>query len=123
MFEALEQITIAGPPLGEAETGIIPMSFEIVSLWTRSRDNQPSRGRSRLRLLTPGGVALKEQEYGIDLSVNQRNRTRVRIAGLPILGAGRHEFILHLQRENEIEWREVGKLPLQIVLEITNRAG
>jgi hypothetical protein len=120
LFEVLEQLTLAGPPL--AREIAIPLHFEVVSLWSRARDDQPSRGRARLLLITPSGTVVKNQEYDIDLSVYSRSRTRVRVIGLPVPEAGHHQFCVQLRVEEETEWRDVAKIPLQIVLQ-TSGAG
>jgi hypothetical protein len=113
LLEVLEQLTIVGPPI----PSVVPVRFEVVTLWGRSDADQPSRGHARLLFLTPSDTVIGEHEYDIDLSVYQRYRTRTVMTGLPVQEAGRHHFRVQLRDEGETEWRDVANIPLQVLLE------
>jgi len=70
-------------------------------------------------LLPPDGhtTLLKSLEYEIDLSVHERTRMRTRIAGLPIVGAGRYIFHLEYRNEGETDWKDAAKVPLVVKVE------
>lgn len=116
LFEVLEQLTITGPPLVTGEVGVVPIACELVTLWSRTRDNQASRGYGRAVLLSPSETVIREQEYDIDLTVHARTRHRVRLHGLPIQEAGRYRFRVDVRDEGEREWRTVASVPLEVVL-------
>lgn len=113
LLEVLEQLTIAGPPT----PGVVPVRFEVVTLWGRSDTDQPSRGHARLLFLTPSDTVTGEHEHDIDLSVYQRTRNRTLMTGLPVQETGRHHFRVQLRDEGETEWRDVADIPLQVSLE------
>jgi hypothetical protein len=117
LIEVLEQLNIVGlaPPAEQENT--IPITFDVVSLWSREADNQPSRRPARVHFLSPSSALIREFEYEVDLSVYQRIRTVGRINGLPFREAGQYHFIIQLRGEREAEWQEVARIPLQIGIE------
>ena len=123
LIEVLEQVTIAGPLPSAEQENSIPMTFEIVSLWSRGADNQPSRRLARIHFLSPSNILIREFAYEVDLSVYQRTRTRARINGLPFREAGQYHFNVQLRDENETDWQEVARIPLQIEIELPKDQG
>lgn len=123
LIEVLEQLTITGPPLPEGQEGAVPITFDVVSLWTREPDSQPARGSARLSLLSPTNSVIKgDVEYAVDLpDPVLRTRTVTRITGLPFRRAGIYHFRIQLREEGEAEWRDVAIIPLQIVIQPLER--
>jgi len=117
LIEAIEQITITEPSLPKGEEGRLPISFDLVSLWSRESNSQASRGLIRLSFLSPDNVEIKSFDYHVDLSKNLRMHTTTRIYGLSFRGPGIYHFRVQLREENETEWRDVASIPLQIVLQ------
>lgn len=116
LIDVLEQLAI----IGFLPT-VVPITFEVVNLWARSDVDQPSRGQARLRFLDPSGHIRGEHEYEVDLSAHQRSRTGIAIAGLPVQEAGHHHFLVQLWDEGEAEWRDVVRIPLEILFEPSER--
>ena len=114
LLEILEQLTIPESPLPEGKITLIPISFDVVTLWSRASDNQAARGSAKLLFITPSGKIVGEHEHNVDLTVYSRARTRTRMAGLPIQEAGRYQFRVQLRHDGETEWRDVATVPLQI---------
>lgn len=117
LFEVLEQITAKGPAMGAEELAMIPVNCELVTIWSRSRDNRPCRGRGHLIFLSPTDAVMKEVEYDVDLTVHVRVRHRIGINGLAVREWGRHHFRVEVQDEGEQQWRTVSSVPLHILLE------
>lgn len=114
LFEVLEQFTLSGGPIQQqGKKGVVPILFEIVSLWTKDHENEAVKGRGRTVLVAPSGAETPMLEFDIDLSRHQRLRTINRITGLPIGEGGRHDFRIDLQVNDQ--WVEQGRVPLQIV--------
>src|SRR3989338_1372313 len=113
LFEVLEQLTLSGGPIQPGKKGVVPILFEIVSLWTKEHENETIKGRGRTVLVAPSGAELPLLEFDIDLSNHQRLRTINRITGLPIGEEGKHYFRIDLQADGQ--WVEQGSVPLQIV--------
>ena len=55
LLEVIEQLTLgdASPPV-EGE-GLAPIQLELVTLWTRRRDDESESGRARIRFYRPSG--------------------------------------------------------------------
>src|SRR3989338_5214550 len=45
LFEVLEQLTLSGGPIQPGKKGVVPILFEIVSLWTKEHENETIKGR------------------------------------------------------------------------------
>jgi hypothetical protein len=116
LFEVLEQLNLQmSPPSADAFT--VPMSFEVVTLWSRGSDGQPARGRARVVTIGVSGSRREAQPYDIDLTTFQRIRNRTRFMGFEVQRAGRMEFGIELQGEDAEPWRRVATVPLVIVFE------
>ena len=122
LFEVLEQLTLSGGPIQPqpGKKGVVPILFEIVSLWTKEHENETIKGRGRTVLVAPSGTELPMVEFDVDLSQHQRSRTINRITGLPIGEEGKHYFRVDLQENGR--WAEQGRVPLQIVFKAEGAA-
>lgn len=115
LLEVIEQLTIHETPPAEGNEAVVPGSFELVTLWTRRRDDEPVRGRCRVRFFRPSGVFdAFTQEYPIDLNTSRRLRHRAKFAGLPLREPGRHYFEVSLWDEEGEDWRMEAVVPLQV---------
>src|SRR3990170_8918177 len=117
LFEVLEQITATGAAVDAEGVAMLPVTCELVTLWSRSRDNQPCRGRARLILLSPTDAVINETEYDVDLTVYERTRHRTGINGIPVREWGRYHLRVLVRDEGEADWRTVASVPLHIILE------
>ncbi len=113
----LEQLTITGPK-GE---GVLPIEAELVTLWSRSKLDQPERTRSRSRLVDPDGAQIgKDVVYDLDLTTYTRFRNRIVMSGFPVKAAGKYEFCVDIERDGQ--WIQVAKVPLEIRIQIEKQA-
>jgi hypothetical protein len=119
LFEAIEQVKIGRrPPRQEnaPEEGLLPIRVELVTLWIRSPDNEPTQGRTRSAFVRPSGVMTEAiVEHDIDLRTNLRNRHRHRFAGIPVREGGRHVFRVDVWNDTRGDWEEVAAVPLEII--------
>ena len=115
LLDVVEQINVVAPV---SLPGALAIKLELVSLWTRTDPELPSRGRERIRLLAPDGSQTAQAELELDLTKFQRLRTQAQITGLPLSGSGRYWFAVDLQRENESTWQEVARIPVHVVVEV-----
>jgi len=65
----LEQFSIRDEP---EPGGLIPIPFEVMTLWTRSDFEMPAQGSQRLTLFSPSGDIIKEHEFAVDLTADFR---------------------------------------------------
>ncbi len=116
LMDIVEQVTISAESAKQKET-LLPLPFEVVTLWAREAASGKSETEARLRLLSPENKEIHHQSYRVDLQDHPRMRTRIRVPGLPFLGAGIYTFCVDLRRQDGETWREVAHIPLQVQIE------
>ena len=93
----LENIEIFGEP---EEGKMVPVQFDVASLWSRTGENVPSTGIVRIELLSPAGnKLLASKDIEVNLLETERHRTIVHFQGMPVSEAGRHTICVELQEE------------------------
>ena len=102
-----------GPLPDAAARTALPIQFEIVSLWARANAGEAEVSTGRITLIAPGGAEALSHVFPVNLSENIRMRTQMRSVGFPMLGAGRYEFRIELQRADGI-WDRVARVPIQV---------
>jgi hypothetical protein len=111
----IEQFSVRAEPKPGA---LIPVPFEVMTLWARSDFSVPASGTERLTLYSPSGVKIGERVSSLDLTGNvRRYRTRTTFDGLPAGEPGRYVFQVELQEENKDEWYGVATVPLEVIFE------
>jgi hypothetical protein len=115
LLDVIEQINVVGPA---ASPGNVLLQSELVSLWARSEPKTPASGQGRARLVGPDGKQLTQTLFPIDLSAFERLRTRAAITVLPIYGSGRYWVVVDLRENGEEVWKEVAKVPVNVVYEV-----
>ena len=114
LFEVVEQVQVTGPGGALAEAAVVPTTLELVSLWTRADFGTPTRATTRAALLFPDGSAAGEAEMDVDLVAAQRNRTIIKLPGLPFKLPGVMRFVVSLRQDNAEEWTEVASIPVNV---------
>lgn len=107
LFEILEQINIEPATIKEGTNKSLPITFEIVSFWSRDEKDEPVKGKARFVIKGPSGEKHKLPETTVDLTSFQRLRNRMFVNGLPYFGIGFYKFITELYDENKNDWKEV----------------
>jgi hypothetical protein len=117
LYNVLEQITITRPAdIAEERPGIIPIKHEVVTLWMREQIDQPIRAMARMKLESQSGQVWPANEFEVDLSEHVRMRTILRSDQLLFDTPGIYHFQIEIQKPDE-HWENVGKIPLQIVIQ------
>ena len=109
--DVIEQITINAEPM---EDGILPLPFELITLWGREDIQKPTKGVERITFVTPSGKSEVVSEAEIDLSSAERHRHRVKFPGLPLSEAGIYYFKVEVSNSN---WKSVSTIPLKVVFQ------
>jgi hypothetical protein len=112
LIDVIEQISLS------PDTPIpinIPLSFEVVTLWSRGDLEQSSKGWTRVTVYRPSNIEILKNEFEIDLSSFKRFRHRLGIRGLSIEELGKYIFQIEL-RDEDSEFQVVARLPLEIDL-------
>jgi hypothetical protein len=116
LFEVIEELRVEG--LG-GQPGVVPCPLELVSLWTRSDPNVPTRGEARITLHTPGGQTPISQTQPVDLQEYRRLRSRARVPGLPVDQAGVYMFVVECRELGQEQWLRVARIPLEVQVMVT----
>lgn len=121
LFSVIEQVTISGPPLPEGATGLVPMEFELVTLWYNSPETGPQRGHARILFRDSSDNTLTTIEFDTDVTSFRRHRTTARINGLPFREPGTYHFQLQLRPEGDTDFRDILSYPLDITFQPTSQ--
>lgn len=111
----LEQVTIT-KELEAEQAAVIPMRFEVVTLWARSDFDKPAEGEQRLTLISPSGESLLTGKGKIDLSEFRRYRYRARFDGFPTKGVGRYIFRVECRVNDRAAWHRAADIPFEILM-------
>jgi hypothetical protein len=114
----LEELAIAplSIPLG-AQRGMIPVMFDIVSLWTRQQPDQPELGYARVSIISPSGESLYEHSSDVDLRQSKRLRAIGRLIGFPVRHTGIYRPKVERRASTEDAWEAVIESPLEITVD------
>ncbi len=114
LHNVIEQIGVGVPGgLSADKVSVVPISLELVNLWSRSDYGQPVSGTVRVNFCSPTREVLFSQQIEINLQTHIRTRSRLRLFPLTLKQAGLYSFeVSFLDSDN---WKVVANLPLQIV--------
>ncbi|MGC2831922.1 MAG: hypothetical protein WB994_19950 [Candidatus Acidiferrum sp.] len=113
LFDVIEQINLLGPVPEPGQQTLLPMPFELISLWSRSDPTHAEESTARIKLLAPNSVELLTQEFPINLNPVIRLRTQMKSLAFPLSGPGRYTFTVEIRRA-EANWEIVARIPVQI---------
>lgn len=121
LINVLEEMTMAVQPPPEAPDAslpqaVIPVPIELVTLWARSDEKIPERGRYRVRLLLPDDRVPADSEFEVDLTQFLRLRHRSRFPGLPVAGEGTYHFVVE-EGAGGGGWATMSEVPLRVVVQ------
>ena len=118
LFNVVEEVTVpVAPPSGDISMlpGVVPATFELVILWSRSETDEPELGMGRIALISPDSTSSTPHELNIDLTQYLRWRSRIKFPGLPITGEGTYTFQIEFKSESS-DWVQVFELPLRVAI-------
>lgn len=113
LIDVIEQVNIPAVPPG-GQNFALPMPFELVTLWSRGANDQPTSGRARVVVIGVSGVRTELPPYNIDLVTYGRLRNRSKFPGIQLENFGRVEFVVELQNSDDDGWTRVATIPIQI---------
>ena len=127
IFNVVEQLNIqsipkvvslhnnnSSPKEAGQESSVIPVTFEIVSLFQR-QDPEADKllNDAILALIDPRGKILKENNFQIVFPKgSKRLRFRTKLGGMPITISGEYRFILKVKTGKD--FHEMSRLPLDV---------
>ncbi|MFW9940463.1 MAG: hypothetical protein ACFFFT_05440 [Candidatus Thorarchaeota archaeon] len=125
IFDVLEQFTITAPKLPKSRDNkktIIPLSFEVISFWIKKNMDHPETGTAKLTFKAPNGNQEEGAIFDINLQKHKRFRSKIKVAGIPFYGSGEYVFIVYLKNEKTGKWKEVSKVPIEIIVNIVKNS-
>jgi len=108
LFNTLENLLVFGTPSKERP---FVLSCEIVSLWAREKQDVPCSGQMQVSLNIPGTDAPHMVSLEIDLTKTPFHRTRITIGTMPMMVAGRFEFLVEYRLTGKETWETATRLP------------
>lgn len=113
LHNVIEQLTIAGTPPPDGETGVLPLNLDVVSFWWRPGDD-PVQATGRVTIVSPSGDTINTSEYGINLETTARVRNITHLQGFPVRKPGYYRVQTEYRVVGE-EWKAVASTPIQVV--------
>jgi len=111
LLNVLEQVTVQG---NLAQAGLLPLSLDVLTLWSRETPGVPETASARLTFRSSQDDILATHESDIQLTQNERLRSRVSFQGLPLRGPGTYIFQVDLLNPATSEYRKVAEVPLVV---------
>jgi hypothetical protein len=111
LLNVLEQLVIYTDATDDLN---LPIQLEVFSLWTREEVDMPAKGKMQVQFCDDKNACTKQAEIEIDLSQAVFCRTKMKLFGLKLKGAGRYKFIVELSEDAGATWKKVASLPVQI---------
>lgn len=93
---------------------VIPLSYEIISFWTKEIDKEVNLD-IKIALVDPKGNQLEELTNNLIFpKESKRLRTRFRIQGLPVSVNGIYLFRVSLKLQKEKRFTIISEVPLEV---------
>lgn len=113
----LEQLVISVDPKNIQTNQIInvPLTYEIVSLWSKEESEKSVHAEIILEIVDPKGNVLKSFSQKSEMpETMKRLRTRFKIQGLGLTMSGFYKFIIKVKEQNKKNLRQVAEVPLEV---------
>lgn len=119
----LEQLSIVLTPINNSgklpEKLGIPMNYEIVSLWQRSKEIESIKGDIEYILLDPNNKELLKNTQSMEIpKTSRRFRSRMKIIGMPLSKEGDYTFQVKVKEEGTDNFTLVSELPLEVKINL-----
>lgn len=119
IYGVLEELSISLTP--EIETGKlpekfgIPINYEIVSLWQKSKEVKIAKGNIEYVFVDPDNKELLTSTQTIEIPhTSRRFRSRMKITGMPLTNEGDYVFRIKIKEDGTDTFRLVAELPLEV---------
>jgi hypothetical protein len=97
---------------------LLPARIRIVMQWFRSNMSQPEQSMCRLFIEDPLGQQIFEQEIPIELMDTSMQRITLRTNQISVTALGSYWIVVeksHETKRKQASWKEVARLPLNVV--------
>lgn len=121
-FNVIEEITIdkrraevADAFSAETSEMVIPMQFELLTLWKKVADSEHIIADVEVDIRDPNGTSLQKMVYKLEIAPpHRRLRFRMKMSGFKVTTAGDYLFVLRVREPNTTTFREVTTIPVEV---------
>ncbi|MBU0578764.1 hypothetical protein KKE34_05110 [Patescibacteria group bacterium] len=114
LLNVLEQLEIniaAGVNFSKDKDLVVPISFELVSLWSRDDTKKKAIDEINISIIGHDGQKIKTLSKKIEIPKGKKRlRSRFRISGFPVKKSGIYYFVLKINNFK----KEIAKIPLEV---------
>lgn len=97
----------------------IPMNYEIVSLWQKSKEVELAKAEIEYFFIDPEKNELLKNTQTIEIpKASRRHRSRMKIVGMPLSKAGDYKFQIKMKEEGTDTFHLVVELPLEVKINL-----
>lgn len=119
----LEQLSVSLSPIKKTgklpEKFGIPMNYEIVSMWQRSKDVESAKADIEYVFMDSDNKELFKSTQMIEIpKTSRRFRSRMKITGMPLTKEGDYTFKVKIKEEESDTFRLVAELPLEVKINL-----
>ena len=119
----LEQLTIVLTLINKVgklpEKLSVPLNYEIVSLWQRSKEIESIKGDIEYILLDPDNKELLKNTQSMEIpKISRRFRSRMKISGLPLSKEGDYTLQVKVKEAGANTFHLVAEIPLEIKINL-----
>ena len=119
----LEELTVFLSPVKETgklpEKFSIPMNYEIVSMWQRNKEVGLAKAEIEYIFVDSENKELLKSTQMIEIpKTSRRNRSRMKITGMPLSEAGDYMFQVKIKEEGVDTFNIVAELPLEVKINL-----
>lgn len=119
----LEQLSVFLTPAKETgklpEKFGVPMKYEIVSMWQRSKDVKSAKADIEYVFMDAENKELFKNTQMIEIpKTSRRFRSRMKITGMPLTKEGDYTFKVKIKEEGSAAFCLVAELPLEVKINL-----
>ena len=119
----IEELSISLVPVkgaGELPEKLnIPMNYEIVSLWQKSKEVEIAKAEIEYLFIDPENKELLKNTQTIEIpKTSRRFRSRMKIVGMPLSKEGDYKFQIKMKEEGTDAFHFVAELPLEVKINL-----
>lgn len=117
VLEGIEIETLPPTPKKNEKPILLEIKCCLVTLWIRTKRDQPESLVCRLVLRYPNGKRFVQPEATIDLKAGMTARFFATLEGIPFVGLGRYTFLIEEKRvskPSKIHWVKTSQVPFDV---------
>jgi hypothetical protein len=119
LLNILERLSVTVKQIGltDEDKATIPIDYEIVSFWVKKATNRKVKAEVKTTLISPKREKLSEQIQKLEIPAKiKRMRSRMKIQGFPVKGAGQYIFRIAIKDTNKQQFKIIAEIPLEVDL-------